>query len=218
MEALCYIAGAGGCSGMSIERGEHDMVIAADGGYASLEAAGIVPDIAVGDFDSLGFVPAGVEVLRHPPEKDDTDMMLAICKGLELGYSRFLIYGGLGGRFDHSMANIQSLCYLSRRGARGWLWGDGTAATAVTGGRIDFPGKCRGMFSVFSLGGRAEGVCESGSEYTLDGDALDFGYPLAVSNEFTGAPVCISAERGTLAVIWTCSAAELEQMIRDGHC
>ena len=71
MEALCYIAGAGGCSGMSIERGEHDMVIAADGGYASLEAAGIVPDIAVGDFDSLGFVPAGVEVLRHPPEKDD---------------------------------------------------------------------------------------------------------------------------------------------------
>ena len=97
-----------------------DLVIAADGGYAHLH--GIQADLVVGDFDSLGFIPAGESVVRHPAEKDDTDTMLAVKTGLERGETEFHIYGGMGGRrTDHTVANFQALLYLARRGARGWL-------------------------------------------------------------------------------------------------
>ena len=216
MEPICYIVGAGDSRGMSISPRAEDLVIAADGGYDALCRAGVRVDLAVGDFDSLGFVPDGVELLRHPPEKDDTDTMLAIYIGLERGCRRFIIHGGLGGRFDHSMANVQSLCHIAQRGARGWLWGEGTAVTALCDGRAEFPGKCRGMLSVFALGGSAEGVCERGTKYTLEDAQLSFDYPLGVSNEFTGARAEISVRSGTLGIVWSCTAAELENMVREG--
>ena len=75
----------------------------------------------VGDFDSLGQVPEGENIVRHPVMKDDTDMMLAVKLGLERGYTRFHIYGGMGGRTDHTIANIQTLAYIAGRGASAFL-------------------------------------------------------------------------------------------------
>ena len=80
-----------------------DLVIAADGGYAHM--GGIKPDLVVGDFDSLGYVPDGESVVRHPAEKDDTDTMLAARIGIERGYRTFLLLGGVGGRLDHTLRN-----------------------------------------------------------------------------------------------------------------
>ena len=89
-----------------------DYVIAADGGLRHTQALGIVPQEILGDFDSLGYTPAGARVF--PVEKDDTDAMLAARRGLALGFRELLYYGSLDGkRLDHTVANYQTLQYLA---------------------------------------------------------------------------------------------------------
>lgn len=82
----CVIFCAGGFEKLAEPIGAKDYVLAADGGLVHLETLGIKPHGIIGDFDSLGYVPAGAQVF--PVEKDDTDSMLAVRKGLELGYGR----------------------------------------------------------------------------------------------------------------------------------
>ena len=82
----CYIFGAGSFYGLRSRPEAGDLVIAADGGYAYCRASGVVPDLVIGDFDSLGEVPAGENVVRLPVEKDDTDTLAAIRLGLDRGF------------------------------------------------------------------------------------------------------------------------------------
>ena len=99
-----------------------DYIIAADGGLAHTNALGITPHCILGDFDSLGYVPESANVF--PVEKDDTDAMLAVRRGLELGYKEFYLYGSLDGkRLDHTVANFQTLQFLCDHGAHGYLIG-----------------------------------------------------------------------------------------------
>jgi len=98
----CYIAGAGEFVENELPIAS-DFVIAADGGYTELVGRGIVPDLVVGDFDSLGTAPDHPNIVFSPVEKDDTDMMLAVRQGLDRGYMSFIINGGVGGRLDHTL-------------------------------------------------------------------------------------------------------------------
>ena len=181
--------------------GDGDLVIAADGGLAHTEKLGIRPDVILGDFDSLGYTPEGANVF--PVEKDDTDAMLAIRHGLERGYCRFVIYGGMdGGRLDHTLANYQALQFLADRGAEGYLVGEHYLATVVRSGRISFPAQAEGIVSVFCLGADAEGVTLEGLKYPLAGGRLTSGFPLGVSNHFTGEKASISVENGSLLILW----------------
>ena len=111
-------------SALSAAPAPEDTVIAADGGWRICREEGIVPDLLLGDFDSLHTVPDFGHIRRVPVEKDDTDMMLAIKEGLARGETDFRLYGGVGGRTDHTIANLQGLLYLAERGAQGWLYGD----------------------------------------------------------------------------------------------
>ena len=93
------------------------LIICADRGLDHALAAGITPDIAVGDFDSAGRVPPeGVRVLRAEPEKDDTDTILACEAAIAEGCDEIRMYCALGGRTDHTLANIQTLELLRKRG------------------------------------------------------------------------------------------------------
>lgn len=199
MDKICVIVGA-------MEPGEiivpeDALVIAADGGLAHLERRGVEPDLIVGDFDSLGRAPAGDNVIRHPVEKDDTDMLLAVRTGLARGCGRFLLYGGLGGRLDHAYANLQTLVFLLDHGGRGWLLGDGMAVTAIRNGRLDFAPGRRGTVSVFCPDGEARGVDLTGLYYPLRDAVLTGGFPLGVSNQFTGAAASVSVREGTLLIM-----------------
>ena len=102
---LCCIVGAGP-SELYIENGA--FVIAADAGIEKLNKAGIVPDLIIGDFDSLGARPSGENVRIFPVEKDDTDTMLCLKHAIGQGANDVTILGGIGGRLDHTFANIQS--------------------------------------------------------------------------------------------------------------
>lgn len=202
MEKTCHIVGAGPFEQERLEVNEGDYVIAADGGYLHLQKLGTVSDMLLGDFDSLGDVPFHPNTIRLDPVKDDTDMMFAVKTAMDMGYRRFMLYGGLGGRLDHTLANIQALAYLSRRGARGFLLGGGAVITAVTNGKLEFDIDCRGYVSVFCHGEWAKGVYERGLKYSLTGALLTNDMPLGVSNEFTGERSFVSVEDGTLIVMW----------------
>ena len=195
----CVIFCAGGFSALAEPIDEEDLVIAADGGLRHTEQCGVQPTLILGDFDSLGYTPDRAEVF--PVEKDDTDSMLAIKEGLSRGFRRFVLYGALdGARLDHTIANFQALLYLARRGAQGWLYGQGERYTAICGGTITFPARDRGILSVFCLGADARDVSIQGGQYPLHHAVLTAEFPLGVSNHFVGRPITVSVRDGSLLI------------------
>ena len=176
------------------------LVIAADGGLRHTQALGLTPDIILGDFDSLGYIPADSRV--YPVEKDDTDAMLAVRVGLEQGCGRFLFYGAMDGpRLDHTIANFQTLAFLATHGARGWLIGRDYIATVLSGESIEFSENASGIFSLFCLGASAE-VSIEGLHYPLSRGRLTPDFPLGVSNHFVGTPARITVHEGMVLALW----------------
>ena len=185
-----------------------DLVVAADAGYKQL--GGIKPHLVVGDFDSLGFVPREETVVELPVRKDDTDALFAVKLGFSRGFRRFVLLGSVGGRLDHTLANIQALAYLTTRGARGVLIGENEKITMLQNGSLQFFGTPAGIVSVFAYGGTAAGVTEENLAYTLDRATVTTDFPIGVSNEFTGQPARITVEEGCLLVIWSGSFQETD--------
>ena len=176
------------------------LVIAADGGVRHTEALGLAPDIILGDFDSLGYIPADSRV--YPVEKDDTDAMLAVRVGLERGCDRFLFYGAMDGpRLDHTVANFQTLAYLATHGARGVLIGRDYIAAVLAEQTVSFPAEAAGIVSLFCLGASAE-VSIEGLKYPLDHGRLTPDFPLGVSNHFEGRPASVTVHEGLVLALW----------------
>ena len=197
----CIIFCAGGFEALAAPIGADDVVIAADGGVAHTEKRNITPHVVLGDFDSLQYVPVGAEV--HPVEKDDTDAMLAIKKGLSMGCREFVIYGGLDGdRLEHTVANFQALQHLADRGARGTLVGLKQMVTLIQNETITFPALFQGYISVFCMGAQATGVTIKGLHYNVENTTLTCGFPLGVSNRFEGKEASVAVEKGSLLLIW----------------
>lgn len=198
--ARCVVFCAGNFSGPLEEFQKDDYILSADGGYAHTERLGITPDLVLGDFDSLGYVPGDARVF--PVEKDDTDAMLAVRAGLDKGCRQFLIYGGLEGpRLDHTVANFQTLQFLADRDAQGFLMGDTQLVTVLRNGTMRFPDDAEGIISIFCMGKDARGVSLSGMQYPLENGTLTAGFPLGVSNHLQGA-ASVTVEEGSLLIIY----------------
>ena len=203
MAADCVVFCAGDFDGLAAPVPPGALVVAADGGLRHTRALGLEPHVVLGDFDSLGEIPAGDNVLRHPVMKDDTDSMLALRLGLERGCKRFFLYGAMDGpRLDHTVANFQALEFLARRGAAGWLIGRELIGTAVREERLRFPGTAEGILSLFCLSEPAEGVTLRGLLYPLEEAVLTPDVPLGVSNHFTGEAAEVSVRKGSLLALW----------------
>ena len=197
----CIIFCAAGFDALAEDLSEEDFIIAADGGLVHTEKLGLVPNEIIGDFDSLGHIPEGANVF--PVEKDDTDAMLAVRRGLSLGYREFVLYGSLDGpRLDHTVANFQTLQYLADHGASGYLVGSTCLVTVVKDSSLFFPAGTEGTVSVFCMGSDANGVTLKGLYYPLENGTLTAGFPLGVSNHFTGQPAEITVTAGSLLVLW----------------
>jgi thiamine pyrophosphokinase len=212
---ICVIAASMPTKDLYIPDGSYR--IAADKGLLRLREHGAEPDLVVGDFDSLGYVPQARELVRHPVEKDDTDMLLAVREGLRRGFRTFLLYGGLGGRLDHTLANVQTLAFLAEHGARGLLIGEGTAVALLENGTMRFPAQAQGTVSVFCFGDKAEGVTETGLHYPLENACLTNAFPLGVSNAFCGRESAVSVQKGKLLLLWESTAkAACETFLANG--
>lgn len=199
----CHIFCAAGFDGLLESPAGDDLILAADGGLRHLQALGLEPTGILGDFDSLGYVPQGPRVERFPVEKDDTDSMLAVKTGLAAGCRRFLLYGAMDGpRLDHTVANLQTLHYLTDHQAFGYLVGQTYLATVLAPGRLRFPAGAEGIISVFCSGADASGIILRGLQYPLENATLSAGFPLGVSNHFQGCPSEISLAQGRLLLLW----------------
>ena len=197
----CLIFCAGGFDGLLENVNKDDFILAADGGLAHVQGLGLTPNGILGDFDSLGYVPQGSTVF--PVEKDDTDAMLAVRKGLALGYRQFLLYGALDGpRLDHTVANFQTLQYLCDHGAVGYLIGKDYIVTCLKNSGLEFPASATGIVSVFCMGADAQGVSLTGLQYPLTDGTLTPGFPLGVSNHFIGEEATVSVRDGSLLVLY----------------
>jgi len=210
-DAICYIVGAGEDYGVDFTLREGDLLIAADGGYARVEAAGLKPDLIIGDLDSVGeqdaekiaalYQQEPEKFVLLPQEKDETDMLAAIHEGMQRGYRDFRIYAGQGGRLEHTIANIQCLKFLKENGCTGYLC-DGTGMILLAKDEcVSFRKENEGYLSVFCMGDRAEGVTIRGMKYELENAELTNSFPVGISNEFIGEAAQIEVRKGTLLLI-----------------
>ena len=206
--SCCWIVGAGDFSPYGFAPKSNDLIVAADGGSVHLKQTLFKPDVVIGDCDSSACPTEGAEIIRLPAEKDDTDMLAAIRLGLVRGFPCFRIYGGTGGRMDHTLANLQILNFLTKHDARGLLVGSDITFTAITDGALLFDEASVGLLSVFAQGGTAYGVNLEGLKYPLTNATISSYCPLGVSNEFTGVPARVSVGFGTLLISYVHTAKE----------
>ena len=186
---------------MRWKAGAFDFVIAADAGLAHLDAVGCAPDLVVGDFDSLGYVPDGENVECHPAHKDESDMELALRIVSEHGFDVVAVYGAFGGRLDHTLANIQICARLAEIGIDVLAVGLDAAMKILVGpGTYELPPLAVGTVSVFSAVDEAHDVTERGLEYPLEHATLTNRTTLGLSNELIGQPASVSVGQGTLLI------------------
>lgn len=183
---------------------ESRYVICADGGYSLAKKLGIKPNVIIGDFDTYtDKLPDNCEVIKHPAEKDDTDTMLAVKLALERGYTYITICGAIGGRLDHTIANIQTLRYILKHEAYGELVGDGNYVT-MQGTGIKVYNRMKGYyFSVFSYTEECTGVSLTGFKYPLKNGIIKSSFPIGVSNMITGKSGIVSVDSGILLIIFS---------------
>lgn len=208
MNGKCIIVAAGDLTMGELTVQDEDYIIAVDGGLSYCGILAVEPDMIIGDFDSVSeqerlAIAALKEqiperIMELPTQKDDTDMFAALKHGLALGYREFRIYAGTGGRFDHTLANIQSLLYLKNHGATGYLV-DGTGMILVLQNEaIHLNKNLEGYLSLFSLVREAKGVSIQGMKYPLNNYTMTNDFPIGISNEFIGEEAVISVEDGEL--------------------
>lgn len=198
----CYIVGGGNFYRDAFRPDENSLIIAADAGYKALCDMGIVPDIVVGDFDSLGYTPDHPEAEVHPTEKDDTDTMLAVDKGIELGCDEFHIFGATGGRIAHTLGNLQVLAFLAEKDLAGYVYDRDTVITAAKNCTLNFGENASGYISLIPFGCDKANVTLKGLKYELEKADLPYNRPLGISNEFTGTKSEITVHSGTLIAVF----------------
>lgn len=201
----CVIIGAGELHDLADIRRRirpDDTVICADGGYTYAKQMGVQPALLLGDFDSLqGELPQDVEIVRVPSEKDDSDTMLAIRVALEKQFTEILLLGMLGGRLDHTLANIQALLYIARHGAKGFIESEEYTITVIENDEMVLPCHEGKMFSLFSLGNECLGVDIEHAKYLLKDASLTNDNPIGLSNQFLDEPVTVRVQEGALVVL-----------------
>ncbi|HML38249.1 MAG TPA: thiamine diphosphokinase [Bacillota bacterium] len=191
---------------------EGDYVICADGGYSYARAEEIDPDIVIGDFDSIGldYIEADLKrsgldsrcrIARVPAEKDDTDTLICLKYGIEFGFEEFFILGGLGGRLDHTLANLQTMSYGVDQQKTVWFLDGKNRATLRSPGALTVKNPGDFMISLFAFGESCEGVTIRGVKYPLDHYLMTDSFPIGVSNEFAGEEAEISHASGKLLII-----------------
>ena len=190
-------------SGLAAEQAKKaDLVICADGGYLRAEAAGIVPDVLMGDFDSCALEKVReLGLIVYPVRKDDTDLILALRYALERGCKRAVVLGCFGGRLDHTIGNLQSIAYGWRHGLSVTLMDARNRAFPVGEGRTVIPREENCYISFFAMGERCRGITYQGLSYPLTDAVLTADYPLGISNEFVEDEAVVTLEKGLLLCV-----------------
>lgn len=200
----CVIFGAAPFSDCAVLRdylSADDYYIAADGGQRLAQAMGVTVDHVIGDFDSSS-CPAlsdGCTVL--PVQKDDTDVLAAVRAALKDGFREFLFLGCLGGRLDHTLANVAVLSFVAKHGGEGCLVDETHEVTLLGVGEHAIPPRHDATVSFLPFGGEADGVTIRNAAYPIENATFYPWFPIGVSNEFVDQPLTVSIRNGQCLMI-----------------
>jgi thiamine pyrophosphokinase len=194
--------------GISQELQAPSIVVAADGGTNHCKTLGVMPDIIIGDIDSMmedetsAYESAGVKVIRHPARKDETDLELALGYVQQVGITDVTILGGLGGRWDMTLANLLLLAH-PRLGLLNIRFVDGTHELFLVkpGFRSLLTGKPGDVVSLIPLFGNVEGITTGGLEYPLNDETLALGETRGVSNVLVQEQAEVNIRQGLILCV-----------------
>lgn len=188
-------------------KAEAGLLIAADRGARYCLAAGLVPDVVVGDMDSLAEAELaelgrrGVELVRHRPDKDQTDSQLAVDLALEKAPEAICLVGASGDRPDHSLANIHLLLRAARQGVRARLVTGCGDEFYLIGNELELMGLEGRTVSILPFAGRATGVTLEGFRYPLNEAVMEPWEPCGVSNVLAADRAIVRVSGGWLLVM-----------------
>lgn len=182
------------------------LVVAADSGADRAATLGIDVDVVVGDLDSISptvladLRDAGVVVEDHPPDKDATDIALALARAAAADPQWIVLVGGHGGRLDHHLATMAALAAVAVPGrlVEAWM---GPGLVTVTVDEVEVDGRTGELVSLLPLGGPVTGVHTHGLRWPLADATLDPWSTRGVSNEVASTPARVTVATGTLAVV-----------------
>ena len=186
-----------------------EMVIAVDGGWDHCQALDLNADIVMGDFDSIPgtalqvLQESDMQLIQYPSEKDETDLELALTYAVEQGASQISILGGLGGRFDMTMANISLLLHPQLLSTPIEFWHLGQRIWLIQPPGDEIPGEIGDTLSLLPFGSEAYGIRTKNLVYPLENDHLQWGLARGVSNVLSAETATVSLESGALLAIWT---------------
>ena len=186
-----------------------DLLIAADGGSQHCQLLKITPDVLIGDLDSTdpaltaSWENAGVEVIRYPEDKDQTDLELAMMLAQERGADEILVYGAVGGRLDMTFGNLTLLAHPDLRTPTTLICGSEEVHLLKMGGALTLEGIPGEIVSLIPLQPGNTVVSSSGLRYPLHKEKLDFGTTRGISNVLLENQAEIQIDSGLLAVVHT---------------
>ena len=174
-----------------------DFIVCADSGYSFAKKAGLTPNLIIGDFDSLKEeLPQNTEVVKLNTHKDDTDTEHCVMECIRRGYKDFLLLGSIGGRTDHTFANIATLAFLSEYNYNGIARNNGEEIRILKEGSYEMNNKKGLIFSVFPSGCESVNVTYKGAEYMLNNKTLTYNVSRGISNVFVDDEAEITINRG----------------------
>ncbi len=183
-----------------------DLILAADGGAKHCERLNLKPEVLIGDLDSISkdelahWREAGTEIIQHDPDKDETDLELALLYTKESGVEDVLILGGLGGRWDATFANVLLPTYKKLRDLSIAFWDQGTWLYLVESEKV-LRGCAGQRISLIPIHGDAKGVTTQGLKWPLNGETLYFGATRGVSNLIVADQAVVSVREGRLLCV-----------------
>jgi thiamine pyrophosphokinase len=182
------------------------VVVAADSGLDLARELGLAVDVVVGDLDSVSTTAltwardSGIAVEASPPDKDQTDLELAICRAVGDGIERLVVLGGAGGRLDHLLANVAVLCGPLTKGIETEAW-IGTARLLVVRDRVAIDDAVGSVASLLAWHGDASGVTTIGMRWPLRGAVLRSGSALGTSNVVVAERAGVALDSGVISVV-----------------
>ena len=179
-----------------------DFIVCADSGYSFAKKAGLTPNLIIGDFDSLKEeLPQNTEVVKLNTHKDDTDTEHCVMECIRRGYKDFLLLGSIGGRTDHTFANIATLAFLSEYNYNGIARNNGEEIRILKEGSYEMNNKKGLIFSVFPYGCESVNVTYKGAEYMLNNKTLTYNVSRGISNVFVDDEAEITINRGRAIIL-----------------
>ena len=202
MRAFIYTGGSIDKTNITEHPKSDDICIAADSGYKNALALGDKVSVLVGDFDSYtDELPKDAEIVKVPSEKDFTDTQLAVKEALSRGADEVIIIGGLGGRLDHTLSNLDILPELWRMRVHAVIT-DGVSRVRYLDSTSTLIARSGYKYvSIIAISEKLKGVSIEGCKYPLDNATLLRSNQYAVSNEITGNCALISVRKGACYII-----------------